>query len=62
MVGFVVEVFLNVVETVYTSVGLWGLYLIKYEIQPEMIKKTFTGKDNILPRSFSSLNDGQKKR
>jgi hypothetical protein len=31
------------VETVYTSIGLWGLYLIKYEKQPETPKKTFTG-------------------
>jgi hypothetical protein len=52
----------ELVETVYTSIGLWGLYLIKYEIQLETIKKTSTGRDNILTGSFSKLNDGQKKR
>jgi hypothetical protein len=31
----------ELVETVYTSIGLWGLYLIKYEIQPETIKEDF---------------------
>jgi hypothetical protein len=42
-VGFVVKRVYKLVETVYTSIGLWGLQLIKSEKQPEMKKKTFTG-------------------
>jgi hypothetical protein len=34
------------VETNHTSIGLWGLYLIKSETQPEMLKKSFTRRDN----------------
>jgi hypothetical protein len=51
-VGFVVKEFFKLVETVYTSIGLWGLCLIRYEIQPETPKKTFTGRDNILTGSL----------
>ena len=36
--------------------------LINMRYKPEMRKKTSTGRDNILTGSFSSLNDGQKKR
>jgi hypothetical protein len=31
----------ELVEIVYTSIGLWGLYLIKYEIQPKTRKEDF---------------------
>ena len=51
-VGFVVKEFLKLVETIYTSIGLWGLYLRKYSMQPEMPKKTFTGRDNTLTGSL----------
>jgi hypothetical protein len=40
------------VETAYTSIGLWGLQLIKSEKQPEMPKKSFTGRDNTLTGSL----------
>jgi hypothetical protein len=40
------------VETIYTSIGLWGLYLNKYSMQPEMPKKTFTGRDNTFTGSL----------
>jgi hypothetical protein len=32
--GFVVKRVYKLVETVYTSIGLWGLKLIRNEIQP----------------------------
>jgi hypothetical protein len=51
-VGFVVKGFLKLVETNYTSIGLWGLHLIKSEIQPETPKKTFTRRDNTLTGSL----------
>ena len=51
-VGFVVKRVYKLVETVYTSIGLWGLQLIKSEKQPEMTKKTFTGRDNTLTGSL----------
>jgi hypothetical protein len=40
------------VETNYTSIGLWGLYSIKSETQPEVPKKNFTGRDNTLTGSL----------
>jgi hypothetical protein len=51
-VGFVVKGFLKLVETVYTSIGLWGPYLNQGSMQPEMPKKTFTGRDNTLTGSL----------
>jgi hypothetical protein len=54
--------FFELVEIVYTSIGIWGLCLIKYEIKTKKVKgKTFIGRDNIITGSFSSLNDEQKK-
>ena len=44
--GFVVKRVYKLAETTYTSIGLWGLQLIKSEKQPEMPKKSFTGRDN----------------
>jgi hypothetical protein len=42
----------ELVEIVYSSIGLWGLYLIESEIQPEMMKKSFTRRDNTLTGSL----------
>ena len=49
--GFVVKGVYKLVETVHTSIGLWGLQLIRNEIQPEMLKKSFTRQDNTLTGS-----------
>jgi hypothetical protein len=53
-VCFVVGIFffLKLVETNHTSIGLWGLYLIKSEIQPETLKNSFTRRDNKLTGSL----------
>ena len=51
-IGFVVKEFFKLVETIYTSIGIWVPCLIRYEIQPETPKKIFTGKDNTLTRSL----------
>jgi hypothetical protein len=50
--GFVVKRVYKLVETVHTSIGLWGLKLIKSEIQPETLKKSFTRRDNTLTGSL----------
>jgi hypothetical protein len=61
-VGFVVkEFFFKLVETVYTSIGIWGPCLIRYEKQPETPKKIFTGQDNTLTGSLAIKMMGRRK-
>ena len=51
------------VETNHTSIGLWGLYLIKSEIQPKTPKNSFTRRDNKLTGSLIIyMMDGRKIR
>jgi len=50
--GLLSKGFLKWVETVHTSIGLWGLQLIKSEKQPEMPKKSFTGRGDKPTRYF----------
>jgi hypothetical protein len=57
------SVFSNWLRQSTHPLGYGVCVLIKYEIQTRNAKgKTFTGRDNIITGSFSSLNDEQQKR
>ena len=60
-VGFVVKVFLNWLRQSTPPLGYGVCVIINMRYKLETQRKIFTGRDNILTRSFSRLNDGKKK-
>jgi hypothetical protein len=55
-------VFLNWLRQFTPPLGYGVCVIINMRYKPEMQREISTGRDNILTGSFSSLNDGQKKR